>query len=201
MRTRSLDQVSRSRPALTPPPARSPAPPLPVEHKYRVSYFTVPPRAHPSSRNYTSERGGGVHRLKGRLRSPRSTQVLSTRSLGLLNFANQVRSSSSSVKRRGFSSVQFELGLRERRAAASSRTGQRWRRPSTRGSGWRTPDPRVKNLLPGTHRLTVRRHSPRSTQVLSTRSLGFRFFEDVSLARVVPSFSRAPSRSRSDSHA
>ena len=28
--------ISRSRPALTPPPARSPAPPLPVEHKYRV---------------------------------------------------------------------------------------------------------------------------------------------------------------------
>jgi hypothetical protein len=27
------------------------------------------------------------HRLKGRLRSPRSTQVLSTRSLGLLNFS------------------------------------------------------------------------------------------------------------------
>jgi len=30
------------------------------------------------------------HRLKGRLRSPRSTQVLSTRSLGLLNFASEV---------------------------------------------------------------------------------------------------------------
>jgi len=28
------------------------------------------------------------HRLKGRLRAPRSTQVLSTRSLGLLNFAS-----------------------------------------------------------------------------------------------------------------
>ena len=28
--------ISRSRLALTPPPARSPAPPLPVEHKYRV---------------------------------------------------------------------------------------------------------------------------------------------------------------------
>jgi hypothetical protein len=30
------------------------------------------------------------HRLDGRLRSPRSTQVLSTRSLGLLNFASDV---------------------------------------------------------------------------------------------------------------
>jgi len=30
------------------------------------------------------------HRLDGRLRSPRSTQVLSTRSLGLLNFASEV---------------------------------------------------------------------------------------------------------------
>ena len=28
--------ISRSRPALTPPPARSPAPPLPVKQKYRV---------------------------------------------------------------------------------------------------------------------------------------------------------------------
>ena len=33
----SQSVISRSRPALTPPPARSPAPPLPVEHKYRVS--------------------------------------------------------------------------------------------------------------------------------------------------------------------
>ena len=32
----SQSVISRSRPALTPPPARSPAPPLPVEHKYRV---------------------------------------------------------------------------------------------------------------------------------------------------------------------
>ena len=38
MFTQSVSQsvISRSRPALTPPPARSPAPPLPVEHKYRV---------------------------------------------------------------------------------------------------------------------------------------------------------------------
>ena len=41
-----------------------------------VSFFAVPPRS--------------LHRLKGRLRSPRSTQVLSTRSLGLLNFASEV---------------------------------------------------------------------------------------------------------------
>ena len=39
-----------------------------------VSFFAVPPRS-------------THHRLKGRLRSPRSTQVLSVRSLGLLNFA------------------------------------------------------------------------------------------------------------------
>ena len=32
----SQSVISRSRPALTPPPARSPAPPLPVKHKYRV---------------------------------------------------------------------------------------------------------------------------------------------------------------------
>ena len=32
----SQSVISRSRPALTPPPARSPAPPLPVNHKYRV---------------------------------------------------------------------------------------------------------------------------------------------------------------------
>ena len=32
----SQSVISRSRPALTPPPARSPAPPLPVGHKYRV---------------------------------------------------------------------------------------------------------------------------------------------------------------------
>ena len=32
----SQSVISRSRPALTPPPARSPAPPLPVEHKYEV---------------------------------------------------------------------------------------------------------------------------------------------------------------------
>ena len=41
----------------------------------QFSFFAVPPRSlH--------------HRLKGRLRAPRSTQVLSTRSLGLLNFAS-----------------------------------------------------------------------------------------------------------------
>ena len=32
----SQSVISRSRAALTPPPARSPAPPLPVKHKYRV---------------------------------------------------------------------------------------------------------------------------------------------------------------------
>jgi hypothetical protein len=43
----------------------------------QFSFFAVPPRSlH--------------HRLKGRLRAPRSTQVLSTRSLGLLNFASEV---------------------------------------------------------------------------------------------------------------
>ncbi len=43
----------------------------------QFSFFAVPPRSlH--------------HRLRGRLRSPRSTQVLSTRSLGLLNFASEV---------------------------------------------------------------------------------------------------------------
>jgi hypothetical protein len=41
-----------------------------------VSFVAVPPRS--------------PHRHKGRLRSPRSTQVLSTRSLGLLNFASEV---------------------------------------------------------------------------------------------------------------
>jgi len=43
----------------------------------QFSFFAVPPRSlH--------------HRLDGRLRSPRSKQVLSTRSLGLLNFASEV---------------------------------------------------------------------------------------------------------------
>jgi len=43
---------------------------------------------------HTCKKARGVnkrhHRLAGRLRSPRSTQVLSTRSLGLLNFASEV---------------------------------------------------------------------------------------------------------------
>ena len=30
--------LSRSLPALTPPPARGPAPPLPVRHKYQLNY-------------------------------------------------------------------------------------------------------------------------------------------------------------------
>ena len=58
--TNSVSQsvISRSRPALTPPPARSPVPPLPaltftrksdVSVSQSVSYFTVPPRAHPST--------------------------------------------------------------------------------------------------------------------------------------------------------
>ena len=34
--SQSVSQFSRTRPALTHPPAHSPAPPLPVEHKYRV---------------------------------------------------------------------------------------------------------------------------------------------------------------------
>ena len=36
MNSVSQSVISRSRPALTPPPPRSPAPPLPVNHKYRV---------------------------------------------------------------------------------------------------------------------------------------------------------------------
>ena len=53
-RNQSVSQsvISRSRPALTPPPARSPAPPLPVKHKYRVlapgGYSIVALRTEPS---------------------------------------------------------------------------------------------------------------------------------------------------------
>jgi hypothetical protein len=48
-----------------------------VNGSVQFSFVAVPPRSlH--------------HRLDGRLRSPRSTQVLSTRSLGLLNFASDV---------------------------------------------------------------------------------------------------------------
>jgi hypothetical protein len=48
-----------------------------VSFSFSFSFFAVPPRSlH--------------HRLDGRLRSPRSTQVLSNRSLGLLNFASDV---------------------------------------------------------------------------------------------------------------
>jgi len=53
---------------------REPTDPNAQKPSVQFSFFAVPPRSlH--------------HRLKGRLRSPRSTQVLSTHSLGLLNFA------------------------------------------------------------------------------------------------------------------
>ena len=49
----------------------------PVGAPVQFNFFAVPPRSlH--------------HRLRERLRAPRSTQVLSTRSLGLLNFASEV---------------------------------------------------------------------------------------------------------------
>ena len=41
----SQSVISRSRPALTPPPAHSPAPPLPVSHKYRVASTRSAPGA------------------------------------------------------------------------------------------------------------------------------------------------------------
>ena len=83
----SQSVISRSRPALTPPPARSPAPPLPVGHKYRVLAPGPCPPSELSSALSLTPVGGHTYirerrRAAGRAASQRARRVAPLRQRG-----------------------------------------------------------------------------------------------------------------------